>query len=171
MPDSIQPLLDPMLNYQRGHELSLRTNLQEALIIWVSKMSLSRTHLKSQSRLSVANTVKPIAAIWRNSSRSTSDEVMAWSLMALSHYRNQWWVSFNGPIGNGPVNSPHKGPVTRKMSPFDDVIMRWSPGDGVGVIYGVINDYDNDHYYDDDNDCMLMMMMMMMVMTIMMIDV
>ena len=23
----------------------------------------------------------------------------------------------------GPVNSPHKGPVTRKMNPFDDVIM------------------------------------------------
>ena len=29
-------------------------------------------------------------------------------------------------VGNspGPVNSPHKGPVTRKMFPFDDVIMR-----------------------------------------------
>ena len=28
-------------------------------------------------------------------------------------------------VGNspGPVNSPHKGPVTRKMIPFDDVIM------------------------------------------------
>ena len=26
--------------------------------------------------------------------------------------------------GNSPVNSPHKGPVTRKMFPFDDVIMR-----------------------------------------------
>ena len=28
-------------------------------------------------------------------------------------------------VGNwpGPVNSPHKGPVTRKMVPFDDVIM------------------------------------------------
>ena len=25
----------------------------------------------------------------------------------------------------GPVNSPHKGPVTRKMFPFDDVIMLW----------------------------------------------
>ena len=25
----------------------------------------------------------------------------------------------------GPVNSPHKGPVTWKMFPFDDVIMRW----------------------------------------------
>ena len=30
-------------------------------------------------------------------------------------------------VGNspGPVNSPHKGPVTRKMFPFDDVIMTW----------------------------------------------
>ena len=30
-------------------------------------------------------------------------------------------------VGNspGPVNSPHEGPVTRKMFPFDDVIM-WS---------------------------------------------
>ena len=29
-------------------------------------------------------------------------------------------------VGNSPVpvNSPHKGPVTRKMFPFDDVIMR-----------------------------------------------
>ena len=28
-------------------------------------------------------------------------------------------------VGNspGPVNSPHKGPVTRKMFPFDDVVM------------------------------------------------
>ena len=25
----------------------------------------------------------------------------------------------------GPVNSPHKGPVARKMFPFDDVIMKW----------------------------------------------
>ena len=30
--------------------------------------------------------------------------------------------------GNSPVNSPHKWPVTRKMFPFDDVIMitKWS---------------------------------------------
>ena len=27
-------------------------------------------------------------------------------------------------IHRGPVNSPHKGPVTRKMFPFGDVIMR-----------------------------------------------
>ena len=28
-------------------------------------------------------------------------------------------------IHRGPVNSPHKWPVRRKMCPFDDVIMRW----------------------------------------------
>ena len=28
-------------------------------------------------------------------------------------------------IHRGPVNSPHKWPVTRKMFPFDDVIMYW----------------------------------------------
>ena len=37
-------------------------------------------------------------------------------------------------VGNssGPVNSPHKGPVTRKMFPFDDVIMRQCSSGPVG---------------------------------------
>ena len=32
-------------------------------------------------------------------------------------------LAFVGGIHRWPVNSPHKGPVTRKMFPFDDVIM------------------------------------------------
>ena len=32
-------------------------------------------------------------------------------------------------IHRGPVNSPHKWPVTRKMLPFDDVIMTWANAD------------------------------------------
>ena len=32
-------------------------------------------------------------------------------------------LTFVRGIHRGPVNSPHKRPVTRKMSPFDDVIM------------------------------------------------
>ena len=32
------------------------------------------------------------------------------------------WVG----ISPGPVNSPHKGPVSRKMFPFDDVIMMFA---------------------------------------------
>ena len=32
-------------------------------------------------------------------------------------------LAFMQGIPRGPVNSPHKWPVTRKMFPFDDVIM------------------------------------------------
>ena len=33
-------------------------------------------------------------------------------------------LAFVGGIHRGPVNPPHKRPVTRKMLPFDDVIMK-----------------------------------------------
>ena len=33
-------------------------------------------------------------------------------------------LAFVWGIHRLPVNSPHKGPVTRKMFPFDDVVMR-----------------------------------------------
>ena len=33
-------------------------------------------------------------------------------------------LAFVRVIHRGPVNSPHKWPVTRKMFPFDDLIMR-----------------------------------------------
>ena len=36
-------------------------------------------------------------------------------------------LAFVREIHRGPVNSPHKWPVTRKMFPFDDVIMLSSP--------------------------------------------
>ena len=32
-------------------------------------------------------------------------------------------LAFVRVIHRGPMNSPHKGPVTRNMFPFDDVIM------------------------------------------------
>ena len=35
-------------------------------------------------------------------------------------------LAFVRGIHRWPVNSPHKGPVTRKMFPFDDVIMLWN---------------------------------------------
>ena len=37
-------------------------------------------------------------------------------------------LAFVWGIHRGPVNSPHKWPVTRKMFPFDDVIMTWAVG-------------------------------------------
>ena len=38
-------------------------------------------------------------------------------------HQSSAWLAFVWGIHRGPVNSPHKWPVTRKMYPFDDVIM------------------------------------------------
>ena len=40
-----------------------------------------------------------------------------------SKHQSSASLAFVGGIHRGPVNSPHKWPVTRKMFPFDDVIM------------------------------------------------
>ena len=41
-----------------------------------------------------------------------------------SKHQSSASLAFVWGIHRGLVNSPHKGPVTRKMFPFDDVIMR-----------------------------------------------
>ena len=47
-------------------------------------------------------------------------------------------LAFLWGIHRWPVNSPYNGPVTRKMFPFDDVIMLWCIGTvGVDVILPV----------------------------------
>ena len=46
-------------------------------------------------------------------------------------YQNSASLAFVRGIHRWPVNSPHKWPVTRKMSPFDDVIMQKLDRDGV----------------------------------------
>ena len=40
-------------------------------------------------------------------------------------------LAFVRGIHRGPVNSPHKEPVTRKMFPFDDAIMTWAHEDTI----------------------------------------
>ena len=45
-------------------------------------------------------------------------------------------LAFVRGIHRGPVNSPHKWPVTRKMFPFDDVIM--ALGQDVLLVAGMI---------------------------------
>ena len=50
-------------------------------------------------------------------------------------------LAFVGGIQRSPVNSPHKGPVTRKMFPFDDVTMHQKTINGacrLAVIFGAI---------------------------------
>ena len=63
-------------------------------------------------------------------SKITSLTVVYWSVYSgagqRKHQSSASLVFVRG-IHRWPVNSPHKGPVTRKMSPFDDVIMSFFP--------------------------------------------
>ena len=49
-------------------------------------------------------------------------------------------LAFVRGIHRGPVNSPHKRPVTRKMFPFDDVIM------GMGLRNDLLQAYGESTY-------------------------
>ena len=55
-------------------------------------------------------------------------------------------LAFVEGIHRWPVNSPHKGPVTQKMFPFDDVIMKcWVAG-----YLAVTSHYLNQSFYDKE---------------------
>ena len=63
------------------------------------------------SNLYVLSSLWPVESTWRHRSDST-----------LVHV-DQGVPRHMAPIHRWPVNSPHKGPVTRKMFPFNGVIM------------------------------------------------
>ena len=81
---------------QQGHSLQWRHNLNSRVIMGV--MSSQITSL----------------TILYSTVCSGVDQRKQQSSVSLAFVRG---------IHRGPVNSPHKGPVTRKMFPFDDVIM------------------------------------------------
>ena len=53
-------------------------------------------------------------------------------------YQSSAALAFYAGIHRGPVNSPHKWPVTRKMFPFDDVIMAFiKSGDSLWYMFSL----------------------------------
>ena len=71
-------------------------------------------------------------SIGRLQSRMMASEIASLTIQPFiqgaDHRKHQSSASlaFVRGIHRWPVNSPHKGPVTRKMFPFDDVIMRFA---------------------------------------------
>ena len=54
-------------------------------------------------------------------------------------YQSSASLAFVRGIHRRPVSSPHKWPVTRKMFPFDDVIMHWFEASLVEIIPGTLS--------------------------------
>ena len=66
-----------------------------------------------------------------------------------SKHQSSASLAFVWGIHRGPVNSPHKWPVTRKMFPFDDVTMYGSHRKPVDSIILSPRASDAEHIYDD----------------------
>ena len=72
---------------------------------------------------------------WRHNGRYGVSNHQPHDCLRNRLFRRRSWkhqssasLAFVRGIHRGPVNSPHKWPVTRKMVPFDDVIMRVDSG-------------------------------------------
>ena len=64
---------------------------------------------------------------WRHNERQITSLTIVYSIVYSDadqrKHQSSAPLAFVRGIHRGPVNSPHKWPVTRKMFPFDDVIM------------------------------------------------
>ena len=116
-------------------------------MLWlpVSRQAVTWT---SGDRIDWLNSLWPDCAIWWHRTVSTAAQVMAWhygyvimgtmasqitSLIIVystvysgadqRKHQSSASLAFVRGIHRGPVNSPHKWPVTQKKFPFDDVIM------------------------------------------------
>ena len=90
------------------------------------------------------------------SSQITSVSVVYWTVCWGADQIKHQWLRVTGLCeGNSPgrMNSPHKGPVTRKIFPFDDVIM-WiiTTGTNVFDVFSWENVCVGEHLWDVYSD-------------------
>ena len=118
-------------SHSRGHE----TALSQAFLVCVQfpRRNITRPLLKP----SVECEMHIITGVWWLDYDGVITAPMASQITSLtivysivysgadqSKHQSSASLAFVWGIHRGPVNSPHKWPVTRKMFPFDDVIMR-----------------------------------------------
>ena len=91
-------------------------------LIWRSARHL---HRWNQTRIRSSHYDDVIMGVM--ASQITSLTIVYWTVYSgadQSKRQSSTSLAFVWKIHRGPVNSPHKWPVTRKMFPFDDVIMK-----------------------------------------------
>ena len=80
---------------------------------WVICPHVSKTHYDDVIMSTIASQITSLTIVY-STIYSGADQ---------SKHQSSASLAFVWGIHRGPVNSPHKWPVTRKMFPFDDVIM------------------------------------------------
>ena len=93
------------MNYAHGSRL---------VVIWYRSILPVSFHYDDVIMTTLASQITSLAVVY-STVYSDADQRKHQSSASLAFVRG---------IHRGPVNSPHKWPVTRKMFPFDDVIMQ-----------------------------------------------
>ena len=96
----------------------------------IGNSGISRFHLWSPAQLPQQWLLDDIALQWRHNGRDGISNhhpldclLNVYSGTDQRKHQSSASLAFVREIHRWPVISPHKGPVTRKMFPFDDVIM------------------------------------------------
>ena len=91
----------------------------------------AQTTTKHSNSQTVCKISWNVTLLWRHNGHSSVSNhsltivyATVYSDADQSKHQTSASLAFVRGIHRGPVNSPHKGPVTRKMFPFDDVIMK-----------------------------------------------
>ena len=103
-------------------------------LAWYNLASINRLREETIYSISKSNSVsathKTFTLRWRHNEHAGVSNHQPHGCLLNSLFRRRSKTTSKLRVtglcaGNspGPVNSPHKGPVTRKMFPFDDVIM------------------------------------------------
>ena len=87
----------------------------------LSNLEKDNDHQEGFSQVPLRGTL-----LWRHNRRDgvSNHQSSVYSGADQRKHRSSASLAFVRGIHRSPVNSPHKWPVTRKMFPFDDVIMR-----------------------------------------------
>ena len=109
--ESIYSLSYPLLcNTTRSHILRCMDNLMRFNL---SKEQHMLPYYNGVIRSTMAHQITTVTSVYPT----------VYSGANQINYQSSASLAFVRGIPRWPVNSPHKGPVTRKMFPFDDVIM------------------------------------------------
>ena len=110
-----------LLHYAQNSSLGTEIAIRQQAITWTidshlhhHMASLCHNELHSLSaliKLVLLNSLRPNDAIWRHRSQPTLAQVIAWCLMAASHYLNQCWL----PIREVIWHSPEKKAIPQRI--------------------------------------------------------
>ena len=108
-----------------SHQLFVRTDTRNLLTVqeyghYSCMCTVSHEHYNDVIMIAMASQITSLTIVG-STICSAADQRKHQSSASLAFVRG---------IHRGPVNSPHKGPGTRKMFPFNDVIMK----DAYGVV-------------------------------------